>query len=189
MKPEGIDVRLGEHEYRVRPQRHAYLKRELRKFLDSLSQLSDVEASDLLDVVTAKSYTVLKVFIPDLMDEYEFEGYASADAMKRDAYNEDDDRSPTPPEIKAALGAAMTVNDFDWLGQLKNFIGPDLIRAQIRSGMANWAATQASQIGTETKTNSSKTSQSSPPQNGASVPESSGTTNPTSPTLPAPTSA
>lgn len=189
MKPEGMDVQLGDHEYRVRPQRHAYLKRQLRAFVESLQQLEDMEVEDLLDIFTAKAYDGLAVFIPDVMPRHEFEGYDSPEAMEQDTYDKERDRSPTAPQIKAAFTAAMTVNDFDWLGQLKNFIGPDLIRAQIRTGMAAWAAERAQKAAALTTTGSSKTPANSPPENGASSPESSGTIDPTSAPPPQPTSA
>lgn len=186
-QPTGIDVKLGEHEYRVRPQRHAYLKREIRKFFSSLQELQDMDAENLLDVFTEKAYELLSVFIPDLMERWEFEGFASQDAMERDHYTEDDDRSPEPGQIREALSAAMRVNDLDWVGQLKNFIGTDLLKAQMRAAVAEWAAEQRKPtmekeaLTVDPRKNSTTTPASLPPENGASTPESSGTRLPTSP--------
>ena len=172
----GIDVQLGEHEYRVQPQRHAYLKRELRGFVEGLSDLGDTSVDDLLDVGTDQFYALLKVLIPDLMPKWEWDGFGSPNAAERDEYEREADRSPTPPEIKGALQAAINVNEFDWVGQLKNFIGPDLIRAQIRAALAQRAAETARDRQTKM---SSPLSPSSQPQNGESDPTSSGTSAPT----------
>jgi len=174
----GIDIQLGEHEYRVQPQRHAYLKRELRKFVENLSSLGETAVDDLLDVGTDQVYKLLAVLIPDLMPKWEWDGYGTPQAAERDEYHQEADRSPTAPEIKGALQAAVQVNEFDWVGQLKNFIGPDLIRAQIRTALAQRAAEAAHQR--QMKMESPQPSMSSPPQNGESAPTTSGTSAPTS---------
>jgi hypothetical protein len=162
----GIDIRLGEHDYRVQPQRHAYLKRELRGFAEGLSDLQDIGVEDVLDLGTDQLYALLAVMIPDLMPKWEWDGYVDPGAAERDEYDREADRSPTAPEIKAALSAAIKVNEFDWVGQLKNFVGPDLIRTQIRASLAQWAAEQ--------QRTSSPDSASLPQPNGESPPMSSG---------------
>ena len=178
----GIDVELGEHAYRVQPQRHAYLKRELRSFVDDLSELGETSVDNLLDVGTDQFYALLAVMIPDLMPKWEWDGYPLRRTRpSRDDYERDTDRSPTPPEIKGALQAAINVNEFDWVGQLKNFIGPDLIRAQIRAALA---ARAAQTLKNKTTTPSSDPSPSSPHQNGESDPTSSGLSVPTDPIAP-----
>lgn len=176
-KPQtfGIDIRLGEHDYRVQPQRHAYLKRQLRGFAEGLSELQDIGVEDVLDLGTDQLYALLAVMIPDLMPKWEWDGYADPGAAERDEYDREHDHSPTPPEIKAALSAAIKVNEFDWVGQLKNFVGPDLIRTQIRASLAQWAADQARKSSTD--------SVSLPPPNGGSAPTSSGQSDPIIPGL------
>lgn len=141
-QPEGINVRLGPHEYRVQPQRHAYLKREMRKFVDSLSALEDMEADQLLDIFTMKAYEVLSVFIPDLMERYEFQGFATREAFESGDYNEEYDRSPTIPEITVALNAAIDVNGLRFIGKVKDFFDPTLLRSQLNATVARWAAEQ-----------------------------------------------
>ena len=178
----GIDIQLGEHEYRVQPQRHAYLKRELRGFVEQLGDLGEIDADNLLDVGTDQFYSLLSVLIPDLMPKWEWDGFASPQAAEADNYERETDRSPTPPEIKGALQAAIHVNEFDWVGQLKNFIGPDLIRAQLRAVLAQRAAEAVNKR--QQKMPSEPPSTSLPPQNGESAPMSSGTSNPTSPQPP-----
>lgn len=173
----GIPAELGEHQYTIRPQRHAYLRRKLSKLADSLTDMNVAEgetadvANSLFDLLEDRAYEVLKVFIPDLMPQWEFEGYGSKESMENDSYDEDADRSPSMPQITNAFRQIVKVNDFDWVGQLKNFIGPDLIRAQMRSFLATQAMNR----------NSSRTLPSSQPTNGASDQTSSGTAEPTTP--------
>src|SRR5262245_33000881 len=94
------------------------------------------DTGDVLDLFQGRIYELLQVFIPDLMERWEFEGYASESAMQADDYDEEADRSPDVPQLTDAFRVIAVVNDFSWMGALKNFLGPDLIRAQIRSYLA-----------------------------------------------------
>lgn len=155
-----VNVQLGDHEYIVVPQRVASLSHKLGGAFGDVMQASTGDASSML----GQAYTILKVLIPDLMPEYEFQGYASESAMKSDSYREEDDHSPTVPEIIDAIKMCAKVNGGDVLGALKDMAGPELIRA--------W-------LGSAISANLSSASPSSQPTNGASVPMTSGTPAPT----------
>ena len=174
----GIPVELGAHSYRIVPQRTGYLKRKLGAFVGGLEEWSnaDIEgAGDLWSLLEDRAYELLAILIPDLMPRWEFEGFASQTAADEDQYDEEADRSPTMPQIKTAFVSALQVNDFDWLKHLKNFIGPDLLRAQIRAFLANWTQEQM-------QSRSSPSLPTPPLTNGESDQTTSGTNGQTSAT-------
>lgn len=179
----GIDIELGEHSYRVVPQRQARLLRRLfgpEGVFGSLDELTDeltenTSFSSLYEMVGGRMYEVLKVFIPDLMPRWEFDGYGSQGHADQDEYNEDMDRSPTHPELLEALDAAIKVNGLTWLRRLQNFFDPNLLRAQINATLARAATEARGRIST------SPTSPSSPPPSGESAPTNSGMRDPTPP--------
>lgn len=162
-----VKVALGEHEYTVHPQRHAYLRHRLG---DELGRLGDVEAvadENLLDQVTQKAYEFLSVFIPDIMPRWEFEGYGSPSSFEAREYDEAADRSPSPDQIIGAFEMALRVNRLDLVKHLKAWIGEDYLRAQIQVALGTL---------TQKALESSETSAS---ENGASVSPSSTTPDPT----------
>lgn len=165
---------LGDEEYLVVAQRHARLRRELGKLFQNLGDLGDLEidsANSMLDLVGDKVYDLLAIFIPDLMPKYEFMGYATSEAMEADRYDEEADRSPTQPQIREAIERCLDVNGFDWIGKVKDFIGSDFLRAQLRVRLAEWA--------TSTPTTSTSLP-NSPSTNGGSAPTTTGPSEPTS---------
>jgi len=99
-------VRLGERVFPVVPQKHARLRHHL-----NAEDFSKIMSGDY----GHHSYRVLKVLIPALetMSEYEWEGFQSQDALvryqagDREAYDENNDPSPTTDDIIAAFQTAL----------------------------------------------------------------------------------
>lgn len=107
---------IGEHRLPVVPQRHAYLKHKLNAedFERIMSQDYGVE-----------SYRVLSVLIPELPKQiplYEWEGYASEEAMENDEYDESLDKSPTTAEIIDAFETAFIVSGAGKMGKIIDLI-------------------------------------------------------------------
>lgn len=165
------EIALGAHTYTVRPQKIGYL---MHKLGPNLQQALTVELDDLnaAELVGARTRDVLAVFIPDLMPTWEWLGYASEEAMHARAYDEEQDRSPEPLQVKAAFKAASNVNGGEVLGHLKALAGglaPEL-RDKIQAVLlAKWA--EAS----NEETSTSASSPTSPPASGGSDQTSSGT--------------
>lgn len=116
-------VTLGEHEnIPCVPQRHAYLENRLGRFFEGLTKIdTDALAGDGIGTQIAtllgdQAYDALCVFLPALskrMPRWEFAGYGSADAMAAGDYDEEQDKSPTFPQIVAAFEKAVEVNRFN----------------------------------------------------------------------------
>lgn len=118
-------VQLGDHLLPVVPQRHARLRRNLT-------------AKDLEAIFSAKyaseTYRLLTVLIPALKPNpranppvpgvplWEWEGYASQEAMDQDNYDEALDRSPTTAEMVDAFEKAIMVSGADRLGKILGLV-------------------------------------------------------------------
>ncbi len=127
-----VKVQLGEHEYTVHPQRHAYLRHRLGAEIESLGESDLVADGNLLDQVLEKAYDLLALFIPELMPRWEFEGYGTPSAFEAQEYDEAADRSPTPDQIIGAFEAALRVNRLDLVKHLKAWVGEEYLRAQVQ---------------------------------------------------------
>jgi hypothetical protein len=161
------EVTLGQHTYKVLPQKIGYLINRLGSRLQEALE-AEIDGVDGAALVGAKAHDVLSVFIPDLMPVHEFLGYASEEAMKAGEYSEATDTSPEPLQIKDAFKAASDVNGGEVLGHLKALLGPVLTERAVA------AVTEAA------RSTTSAPSPTSPPTSGASDPTSSGTKAPTS---------
>lgn len=132
-----VKVKLGDSEYVVVPQRIGRLEHQLQGLLGDLASASDSDnTGDFLQKLGTRGYEVLHVFIPDIMPEHRFRGYASAAALEKGEYSDEDDQSPSFDQIVDAFNAVMRVNRVDVFGGLKNVLGPDFLRALIRSRLA-----------------------------------------------------
>lgn len=123
MKPQ--KVKLGEHDYTVRPQKIGYLIHCLGPNLQEALE-AEFDKVDGAELATAKVHGVLAVLIPGLMPVHEFIGYPSAERMEAGDYREEDDPSPEPLQIKAAFKAASDVNGGEVFKHLKALMGPKL---------------------------------------------------------------
>lgn len=168
-------ISLGKHEeIPVYPQKWAYLlnrtSKTINKIIDSSGTL-DLETSlggSVGGWVGTASYDLLVAVIPTVgkrMPEYEFAGYSSQEAYEKRDYVEEEDNSPTIPEIVNAFSVAVRVNRFDLLSILKNIIDPKKLRGPITERLAGAI---------------SKGSQSSQQQNGQSPSTPSSMNPPTS---------
>lgn len=109
-------VKIGDHQIPVTAQRHARLRRQL-----SAEDFEKVLSGDY----ASESYRVLSVLIPALPQAiplYEWEGYASQEAMDKDEYDEASDKSPTTAEIIDAFETAINVSGADRLGKIVNLV-------------------------------------------------------------------
>lgn len=159
-------VPLGDKTYTVVPQRKAYLRKKLPKALSISTEELDNEAgwSGFLDLVDQNAYSLIRLFIPDVMPEYEFNGFASEAAWKADDYDEDADHSPSVPQVKSAVMACAEVNGLDLVKHLKNFISPDFLRAFTTSQVADFLTTTSpNSSATSTPDTASTISGTSPP--------------------------
>lgn len=127
-----VEIQLGEHSYTLVPQRHAYLQHKLGEKLGSLGDVEPIAGAAMLGQLTGQVYELLKVFIPNLMPRWEFEGFGSPGAMEEGKYEEEADRSPTPDQIITAFEMAMKINRLDLVKHLKEIVGTDFLVAQMR---------------------------------------------------------
>jgi hypothetical protein len=162
------EVTLGGVTVPVIPQRHAYLARQIGPAIQGvIARGEGLSVDALLDFAGEGVYDLLSALIPTLpkrMPRWQFLGFASADAMAADEYDELLDESPTLPEIKTAFMVAIRVNGIDELAKLGKLIDPRLLRSQVTSAIAN----------------AYTASPSLPPTNGGSPSTSSGASDQTS---------
>jgi hypothetical protein len=130
------DVKLGDHSYTVIPQRIGYLRSKLGVVMGNIVD-ADIATTNVVQFLGDKVYAVLEIFIPDLMPEYEFHGYATKDALAADEYDEEYDRSPSPTQVKQALMVCTHVNEIDLLSHLGKLIGPEVIQGWIQTVMVS----------------------------------------------------
>lgn len=187
MEVPGMDVELGARnakEYRVVAQPQARLTRKLFGEKGVLGSLEDLDLSGLegddavtsfFNLIQGRVYEVLHVFIPDLMPEWEFNGYASQTAADEDQYDEEADNSPTHPQVLNAFKTAIQVNGLGWVKKLQNFFDIRQIQAETKLSLARLGTAMRDRL------ESGPTSQSSPQANGASDQTSSGESRPMSP--------
>lgn len=155
-------VKLGDHVIPVPPQRHARLR----------NQLNDADFRKVLSRdYGAESYRLLCILIPSLkqVPEYEWEGYASQEAMESGHYDEDADRSPTGAEIVDAFETALSVNGAGKLGKLLGLITDMTKMGQQAQAAKAEAESESSMPG----------SPESPGENGGSTSTSTGVKSPT----------
>lgn len=166
-------VQLGEHSYAIYPQRHAYLSNKLGKWIGDLQNLGGVaesaDVSDLLMVLGPQAYGFFKVFIPKLMPEYEFRGFANQGALEAGEYDEDYDQSPSFPELVDAFQTCLTVNRLDLLGHLGKVFRTDLMKAYLNRWLAErMESTLLSSSSSESTESASMSSGTTPPISGES---------------------
>jgi hypothetical protein len=168
----GTEITLREHKLLVLPQSIGYLSHKLGPRLKEILE-TDLDGLDGVDVLTAKTYETLAVFIPSLPDTiplYEFLGYASTEAMEAKRFDEEADRSPTAPQVKAAFDAAFKVNGGEVLASLKALLGPAItekVMALVTASVAEKFPSkirESSQISPSTSGESASMSSSPMPQ-------------------------
>jgi hypothetical protein len=130
----GVDVVLGDYEYRVVPQRIGYLRSKFGIALQGLDTAS-LSSSNVMEFLGDRVHAVLGVFIPELMPKYEFLGYATQEALEEDNYDMEYDHSPSPTQIKQALLIGAEVNEIDLLKHLGKLIGPELVQTWVQTLM------------------------------------------------------
>lgn len=105
-------VKIGDHVLPVVPQRHARLRHLLSP--------EDFQAILTKDYAR-ETYRVLGILIPALPEripQWEWEGYASEEAMANDEYVEDLDKGPTTADIVNAFETALKVSGAGRLGKI-----------------------------------------------------------------------
>lgn len=161
------NVRLGDRIFPVVPQKHARLRHHLRG--EDFQLLFSKDYS-------AVGYRLLSVLIPAVthpsgMPQWEFEGFTTEEAWRRyeagdlDAYDENNDPSPTTDEIVEAMEKALMVNGAGRLGKLLNLV-------ETAGAMQKDAASRATPM---------QPSLASPGENGDSPSTTTGTSPQTSP--------
>lgn len=130
----GTSVELGDYEYQVVPQRIGYLRQQFGLALQGLDT-TDLATSNIMEFLGERVYSVLRVFIPDLMPEWEFLGYPTKEAQEQDQYDPEYDHSPSATQVKLAVTQAAEVNEIDLLKHLGKLIGPELMRTWVQTMM------------------------------------------------------
>jgi hypothetical protein len=132
-------VQLGNKTFEVIPQSHAYIGKKIPKAFEGLGAGFDGDLSieGLHAHMGGSTHKLLKVFIPRLMPEWEFMGYATQRAQEEGEYDEDADHAPSVPQIRRALEVCFEVNGLDLVKHLKNFVRLDLLRATINNELAS----------------------------------------------------
>jgi hypothetical protein len=130
------EVKLGDHEYVVVPQRIGYLRSKLGTVLGGIVD-ADLASSNIVQFLGDKVYDVLAVFIPDIMPEYEFHGYATNEAMAEDKYDEEYDHSPSPTQVRQSLVSCTHVNEIDLLSHVGKLIGPEVLQSWAQTVMVS----------------------------------------------------
>jgi hypothetical protein len=166
---EAAVVVLGDVEYRIVPQRIGHLRTQLGLALGNLEGLQ-LESANVLDLLGQRAYAVLKAFVPDVMPEWEFHGYATRETWEAGDYNPEYDRSPTPPQLREAFTVASRLNEIDLVKHLGKLIGPEILQGFV----AGLAADTLDKRRSEPLPNSSPESTDTPsttsgPQNPTSV--------------------
>jgi hypothetical protein len=142
-----VEVTLGEHTIPVYAQRWRYAVNKLGGVVGSFTASGqDVTAENFAVFAGDRVYEVLCALIPGLakrMPEWEFNGYASAEAAVRsaqdpaaDEYDPETGREPTFEQIIGAMETAWRVNRLDVLGGLKAIVDPTMLRAQVNALIA-----------------------------------------------------
>lgn len=115
-------VTLGEHTYTVYEQRIGHLENKLKKTFGKLVEAKIDGSDELLGAfVTGPAYKILRVFVPKLMPEWEFNGYPTEEAWRAGEYEERYDKSPGPTQIRRAMEAGMRVNSIDLFKHIAGF--------------------------------------------------------------------
>lgn len=161
---KGTQIKLGGHSYEIVAQPIGWLEQELGDKLNSLGT-SDLDGN-IIGSLGSQAHSILKVFIPELMPEYEWRGYASREAFDAGEYDRVADRSPSANQIAEAFDVALKANG-DLGAKVGNVLGPELLRALIRQAISGQLSGQRPSL---------------PPTNGTSPSVSSGTAVPTQPT-------
>lgn len=179
-QPQSRPVKLGEHDYVVFPQKIGYLMNKLGPRLQEAIE-AEIDGVGGANMVGVKAHDVLKVFIPDLMPVWEFCGFASEEAMLigQDAYDEDADKSPSAPEVRAAFTASSDVNGGEILSHLKALAGA--MAPEVKQKLTSFIAAKLAEQGTKTSRSPiSAPSPTSPSTSGDSGSTSSSTPPPMS---------
>lgn len=144
-------VLLGQAEFDVIDQPHAYLLHELSGILGRvLEQGGSLDGDDLIRFLGDGAYDVLAVFLPDLskrIPRHEFAGYPSRSAQDAGEYDEEfARRTPSLPQIARALDAAVEVNGREYFAKVFGFVDPKLVRAVITERLAASLSTRSASL-------------------------------------------
>src|SRR5690348_6939524 len=71
--PDHPEVTLGDHTYKVVPQRVARVARAVPR---ALVGIGETTSASVLELFVVGGWRLLREFIPDLMPEHEFRGYS-----------------------------------------------------------------------------------------------------------------
>lgn len=184
------EIKLGEHEYTVVAQRHAYLERMLGPQIGSALSLSGGDgAQGLIASASTGYHGLLKVFLPELMPLWEWRGFASETAFTStelhkssggeegsDQYDVAADKSPTTDQMVVALRAVAEVNRIDLVEKLKDLVGPDFFKSdlwravRLRLEIAGIDAIKSFDLGALTSVSLQPPSGESAPTNGGTPP-------------------
>lgn len=142
-----VEATLGEHTIPVYAQRWRYAVNKLGGVVGAFTASGqDITAENFAVFAGDRVYEVLCALIPGVakrLPEWEFNGYASAEAAARsaenpaaDEYDPETGREPTFEQIIGAMETAWRVNRLDVLGGLKAIVDPTMLRAQINALIA-----------------------------------------------------
>lgn len=135
-------ISLGDHEYAVVPQRIGYLQKHLGNALGGLGDPDKAAEVAGRNEITGPAYRLLRVFIPQLMPEHEFNGFSTPESFAHGERPDDAaDRSPTAPEVADAFSTVFKVNRFDVAKHLGKAIPPELIQSLAKQAIGESIST------------------------------------------------
>lgn len=127
-------VQLGSHIYEMLPQPIPLLKRDLAAYFKALFELenTDIDETNVLDILDTRAYDLLGVFIEDLMPPWEWQGYATKEAMDADQFDREVARrlAPNPVQVRLATQVGFKVNGLDLWKVLNRVVDPTVLRAK-----------------------------------------------------------
>lgn len=180
----------GQETYEVQPQPYPRLFRQLSEFGQELQELGELDATDaaaLVAVLGGRIHEFLRIFIPNLMAEHRFAGYATRRAMEaRELDEQAEAKAPDLPQIIDAVEVAFEVNGGKRLGGLLGkLLGPEMGRQAQRL-----VAAALSERLAQGSTSSPSTPDGAPPGGSTTAsPTPDGVATPTGLSVPGPVSA
>lgn len=126
---EGVPIQLGGRPYQLVPQRIGRIRRHFSRIASVMGQVADGEASEVAQAGSTQVYDALKVFIPDLVPEWKFLGYASEEVYnakrEHDAAAEQEQRDYAYQRGEQSFDALPAAEQAAFVSKLPPFVEPD----------------------------------------------------------------
>lgn len=165
---EPTTIELGEESYTLKARPMPRVVRALFGLQGQLGSLDDgadlSDAGAVVAVLGDQAHAFLRIFIPDLMPAWKFEGFASQGAKDAGEVDEQaEEKAPTFPQVLEAVEAIFRVNGGERLkqivGKLLGETAADLMRrrmvAVVSQRLQSWLSTNGASTPPTSGTNGS----------------------------------